>query len=171
MLFLEHAEVDGIVPSLFLLLLVLFFYMLKGMELPKSLPSLVSPLFLRAEGDGTIPVLSSTGQSSFFYLLKRMELPKFLPPLVIPLYFMVPAEDRWNCPSPFLYWSFLSFFYMLKGVELPKSLPPLVIPLFFTLPSDIIQARGRQRGPEGVKPMMEALLKYASWFEYYTYEP
>jgi hypothetical protein len=39
---------------------------LKGMELPKSLPPQVSPLFLPAEGDGIILVLSSTGQLSFF---------------------------------------------------------------------------------------------------------
>jgi hypothetical protein len=43
---LEHAEVDGIVPGLFLSLLILFFYVLKGMELSQSFPQLVSSLFL-----------------------------------------------------------------------------------------------------------------------------
>jgi hypothetical protein len=38
---------------------------LKGMELPKSLPPQVSPLFLHAEGDGIILFFSSSGQLSF----------------------------------------------------------------------------------------------------------
>jgi hypothetical protein len=56
---------------------------LKGMELPKSLPPQVSPLFLHAEGDGIISVIFH--KSALFYLLKEMELPKSHHPLVSPL--------------------------------------------------------------------------------------
>jgi hypothetical protein len=113
--FFLHAEGDGIaqVPSSTVRhWSFLFFYMLQGMELPKSHSPLVSLLSLHAEGmilNFSIPVLSCSGHSSFFYLLKG---------------------DGIAQVASFTVQS--SLFYLLKGMELPKSHPPLFSLLCFT---------------------------------------